>query len=385
MGKMPKTDEKPPNHAYQKTALVLQGGGALGAYQAGVYESLDAHGIYPDWFAGVSIGAVNAAIMAGNPPEKRIEKLKSFWQEITETLFDYPNSFQDFFPPQTYMAYSSLMSMTCGIPGFFAPRILPPIWLSPVSGQNAVSYYDTSPLRDTLLKHADFERINDGNVRLSLGAVNVRTGNSLYFDNKNQTLTPEHVMASGALPPGFPPVEIDGECYWDGGLVSNTPLTYVLSDPEDADTLIFQVDLFSAVGDLPKSIDTVEERRKDIVYSSRTRLNTDAFRKDYELKEAITHLATHLPPDKRNDPAISKLINMGASRKISIVHLIYRPEDWEGASKDYEFSNRSMDRRWQAGLADGRQTCKQTGWRTLPSDEDGIAVYDLTPPHQPKA
>lgn len=362
---------KAPNHLYKKTAFALQGGGALGAYQAGVYESLDQADVQPNWFAGISIGAINAAIMAGNAPDDRVKTLQSFWREITEILSD--TFFSDFWPRQNHAAFSSLLGTAYGIPGFFVPQI-------PISG-NMLSYYNTAPLHNTLLRYVDFDRINTGDVRLSLGAVNVRTGNFAYFDNTEKKIRPEHVMASCALPPGFPPVEIDGEYYWDGGLVSNTPLAYVLEKSDGDDTLIFQVDLFSAIGPIPHSLDMVEERRKDIVYSSRTRLNTDAFREKHILKQAIHKLAAHLPEEKHSDPALNDLIAMGEERKVSIVHLIYRPQHYDGPTKDYEFSRRSMEEHWQAGLCDGQKTLTDKSWTKPPSDGQGIAVYDLTNPN----
>lgn len=366
---------KAPNHLYEQTALVLQGGGALGSYQAGAYESLDQAGVYPDWFAGISIGAINAAIMAGNAPKDRVERLRTFWEEITETFFHPP--FGDLLPRQSHAALSSLLGATYGIPGFFVPQI-PPGWLQTPINQDLLSYYDTTPLRNTLLRYIDFDRINAKDVRLSLGAVNVRTGNFAYFDNTQLTIKPEHIMASGALPPGFPPVRIDGEEYWDGGLVSNTPLAYVLDNSDGDDTLIFQIDLFSATGPMPHSMDMVEERRKDIVFSSRTRLNTDEFREKHALKQAICELAKHLPKEKKSDPALAKFIELGESREVSIVHLIYRPNHYNGPTKDYEFSRRSMREHWRAGLHDGQKTLAHDDWKTPPSDKQGIAVYDLT-------
>jgi len=367
-----------PNEHYAQTALILQGGGALGSYQAGVYESLDAQGIYPDWFAGISIGSINAAIMAGNSPDQRVAQLRAFWRDITEHFPDYSNPFQGAFARHLYASLSSLHSIAFGVPDFFVPRT-PPAWMRMPGADGANSFYDTAPLRETLHRYIDFDMINDPkSPRLSLGAVNVHTGNFTYFDNRNLVIGPEHVMASGALPPGFPPVEIDGEYYWDGGLVSNTPLAYALNKLDGDDTLIFQVDLFSAVGCFPETIEDVEERRKDIIYSSRTRLNTDAFREKYKLRRDLLALAKRLPERDRKDPAIAALIPEKKGRKVSIVHLIYRRSVYDGSSKDYEFSRRTMEEHWMAGFDDGKRTLRSKDWREPPSDEDGIAIYDLT-------
>ncbi len=364
-----------PDHLYNQTALVLQGGGALGSYQAGAYESLDQGGIRPDWFAGISIGAINAAIMAGNPPDKRCAQLKAFWQEITNPFTDF--FFGEMIPALNHAAFSSLLGVTYGVPGFFKP-VTPTNWMLGAGMPSILSYYDTAPLRETLLRYIDFDLINKKKVRLSLGAVNVRTGNFMYFDNSECEIKPEHIMASGALPPGFPPVEIDGEFYWDGGLVSNTPLAYVLDHSTVDNTLIFQVDLFSARGELPTSLDTVEERRKDIVYSSRTRMNTNDFQELHTLRQAISKLSDHLPAAKKTSSELAPLVALGQERNVAIVHLIYRPANYEGPTKDYQFSRRSMLQHWQAGLDDAACTLKDTTWHTPPTDTLGIALYDCT-------
>lgn len=261
-----------PTSYDKKVGLVLQGGGALGSYQAGVYETLSTSEYLPDWVAGISIGAINAAIIAGNPPDKRVERLREFWEGITAPAAFWP-AWLSAVPSEYSRRTSSLNALMFGQPGFFAPR--PPThWLL---GGSVTSYYDTRALKETLDRLVDFERINSGETRLSVGAVNVHTGNLAYFDSAKMTIRPEHVMASGALPPGFPAVEIDGESYWDGGLVSNTPLQYVLQEVPRRSRLTFQVDLFHARGPLPTNLEGVSEREKDIRYSSRTRSMTDLF------------------------------------------------------------------------------------------------------------
>ncbi len=278
--------------SYDKmVALVLQGGGALGSYQAGVYEALSTSQYLPDWVAGISIGAINAAIIAGNAPEKRIERLRAFWEGITTTHSDWPGL------PGTlpggvlhdHRRLSSLGALLFGQPGFFAPR--PPAdWMFGwISGAAPTSFYDISALKSTLERLVDFDRINAREIRFSVGAVNVRTGNFAYFDNAATTIRAEHVMASGALPPGFPAVEIDGEHYWDGGLVSNTPLKYVLEYVPRRSRLTFQVDLFHAAGPLPADLEAVAERDKDIRYSSRTRASTTTFKTTHDVPARHQH------------------------------------------------------------------------------------------------
>jgi NTE family protein len=210
----------------------------------------------PDWVAGVSIGAINASIIAGNPPARRVQRLREFWQRVSAGLPLAPaDALAPWRPVMNRMSAASAVMF--GIPGFFRPR-------HPATALTALSVYDTAPLKATLLELVDFERICRAEVRLSVGAVNVRSGNSVYFDNTKTRITPEHVMASGALPPGFAPVVIDGEAYWDGGIVSNSPLWYVLDEAPDIDALILQVDLFSASGRMPGNLDQVQERAKDI-------------------------------------------------------------------------------------------------------------------------
>jgi NTE family protein len=268
---------------FECVALVLQGGGALGAYQAGVYEALAEANINPDWVAGVSIGAINSAIIAGNETSERVEKLRTFWQEITANpLLDWAAAAHAFAPTGTlpralFNQLSASRAITAGAAGFFTLR-QPAPWLHPNGAPEATSFYETKLLRSTLERLVDFDRINAGEMRLSVGAVNVRTGNFVYFDNETHTIRPEHVMASGSIPPGFPAVEIDGEFYWDGGLISNTPLQWVVEQGPRQDMLAFQVDLWSAHGQLPGNLADVVMRQKEIQYSSRTRANTNQFK-----------------------------------------------------------------------------------------------------------
>jgi NTE family protein len=367
---------------FECIALLLQGGGALGAYQAGVYEALSEVGIYPDWVAGISIGAINAAIIAGNPREKRVEKLRRFWERITSDVFG--SWTEDFLTPlmkgdwgrglmNQVSANSAILS---GAPGFFVPRLLSP-WLRPAGSIEATSFYDASGLRNTLESLVDFERINAREIRFSVGAVNVRSGNFVYFDSTTHVIRPEHVMASGALPPGFAAVEIDGERYWDGGLISNTPLQWVLDSTPRLDTLAFQVDLWSSRGDFPGNMAEVETRQKEIQYSSRTRANTDQFKRAQRVRNTVAALLGSLPDDLKNQPS-AKLLGSIAERKVyNMVHLIYRAKNYEANSKDYEFSRSSMETHWRAGYYDTVRTLRHPNVLKRPTNQEGVAVFDL--------
>lgn len=363
------------SNGYAQTALVLQGGGALGAYQAGAYEGLSEAGYEPGWLAGISIGAINAAIIAGNKPEDRLPRLRAFWEQVT-SAFPWPAPVFRGTARRIFNALSAEASVAWGAPGFFGPR-LP--WAVPLldGAPGTLSLYDTAPLRNTLERLVDFDRINSGMVRLSLGAVNVKLGNFVYFDNTETRITVDHVMASGALPPGFPPVCIDGEHYWDGGLVSNTPLTQILDKGAKQDTLVFQVDLFSARGELPRDLLEIEMRRKQITYSSRTRLNTDQFREKHVLRQAIVKLFEHLSPEVKQTEEMQRLRDLGADHQFSIVHLIYRRQAYEGQTLDYEFSRASMEEHWRTGLNDARRTLQRPLWLDPPGEAEGVRIYDL--------
>jgi NTE family protein len=357
----------------KKVGLVLQGGGALGSYQAGVYEALADSPYQPGWVAGISIGAINAAIIAGNAPGRRVERLRAFWDAITVPTSLWPAA-PDGPLADWQQRASALTSVLFGQPGFFAPRG-PHDWFSP---DRLVSYYDTAALRGTLERLVDFDRINDSReIRLSVGAVNVRTGVFAYFDSDKIAIRPEHVMASGALPPGFPPVEIDGELYWDGGLFSNTPLQYMVDCIPRRSRLIFQVDVFQAHGCLPTDLDEVNEREKDIRYSSRTRVVTDTLRERHNVRHTINEMYKLLPPEIANTPQAKRLYEHGCVTEMDIALLIYRPMAPQGASKDFEFSRATMEARWQAGLADARTTLLASPWLAPTPKDLGVRVFDV--------
>jgi NTE family protein len=371
-----------PKGSFETVALLLQGGGALGAYQAGVYEALAEGGVEPDWVAGISIGAINAAIIAGNAPKARIEKLRTFWEEITarpgwdwfaDSALGFVNSaiFR-----QGFNQLSAGLTALTGASGFFTPRMVPP-WVQPDGTLEATSYYDTGPLRETLSRLVDFKRLNTGGTRYSAGTVNVESGNFQYFDTRTETINVGHVLASGALPPGFPAVEIGGERYWDGGLVSNTPLQWALEFGSRADTLAFEVDLWSARGRLPRNLAEVATRQKEILYSSRTRENTDQFKHLQCLRHGVAKFLAELPDAEKQSDLARHLATFADQKVYNIVHLIYRSKRYEAETRDYEFSRQSMEDHWQAGLEDTRSALKHGEIFERPADHAGVKTFDF--------
>ncbi len=423
---------RPP---FETIALVLQGGGALGAYQAGAYAALAEAELHPDWVAGISIGAVNAALIAGNTPRERVDKLRRFWELVTlSSLWSIASSAVESVRDLVHQAgvaaaslsatnlallsgnaasgdgqralwehaatntaspfgadlcaprgdaaravakqLSAALAQVRGAAGFFRPR-LPGPWLAQPGTPEATSYYDTAPLKETLERLVDFDRLNAGETRFSVGAVNVATGNFVYFDNTTHRIGPEHIMASGALPPGFPAVEIEGEHYWDGGLVSNTPLRWVLESGVPRDTLAFQVDLWSARGIMPRTMAEVAMRQKEIQYSSRTRANSDHFKHVQKFRNALSTVLQRLPEDLRDSPDVA-LLSPVANRKVyNIIQLIYRSKQYEGDSKDYEFSRTSMEEHWRAGYHDTIRTLRHPEVLERPIGAEGVFTFDL--------
>ncbi len=367
--------------AKAQRVLVLQGGGALGSYQAGAYQALCHHDFEPEWIAGISIGAINAAIIAGNPREKRVERLKEFWEMVSSPVPWNPVTSGDR-GRSLFNETSAALIATFGVHGFFTPR-LPPAPLWPPGSPQSQSYYDTAPLKKTLERLVDFDRINDLKTRLSVGAVSVTTGNFKYFDNfefrkQRKKIGPEHIMASGALPPGFPSIEIEGEHFWDGGIASNTPLDYVLDEEVNPDLLIFQVDLFSARGPLPISLLEAAEREKDIRFSSRTRMNTDKNKQVHNARMALRELMGKLPDDLRNDPSVKILCQAARENTVTVVHLIYRSKNYESSSKDYDFSHVGMVEHWGAGERDVHLSMRHKDWLERPQSGETMVTYDLT-------
>ena len=363
---------------FEQIALLLQGGGALGAYQAGVYEALAEADLHPDWVAGISIGAINSAIIAGNAPKRRVDALREFWQAISTSPLGIPYIQGLKYGDSEHQLINLMRAagiLLFGAPNFFVPRWPPPTLWPPGSVDKA-SYYDNSPLRTTLERVVDFDRVNSGEMRFSVGAVEVHSGNFTYFDSTTHKITFEHVAASGSLPPGFPATKVGDEYFWDGGLISNTPLEWVLGSRPRRDTLAFQVDLWNAVGELPKDMIQVEVRQKEILYSSRSRAATKRYQYEQKLRIAFANLLKRMPEELR-ESAEAKLLLAEANDKVcNIVHLIYRARPYEGIAKDFEFSRRTMDEHWRAGYANARQTLANPEVLRLP-DRLELRTFDL--------
>jgi NTE family protein len=385
-----------PRPPFERIALALQGGGALGAYQAGVYQALAEAGLHPDWVAGISIGAINAAIIAGNPPASRVDKLREFWELVSRPQMqwlghsllvpdgggragnppDAGPSLKGDVARSLFNQWAATSVLWLGVAGFFTPRAVSP-WLWPDGSMEATSYYDTRPLEQTLERLVDFDRINDGPMRLSVGTVNVRTGDFVYFDTTTHRIGPRHILASGALPPGFPAVEIDGQHYWDGGLVSNTPLGWMVDVGPPKDTLVFQVDLWSAGGQFPRNMARVATRQKEIQYSSRTRAESNRFKELQRFKNQVAELLARLPPELAGSPEAARLRPLCERKVGNLIQLIYHSKDYEGDSKDYEFSRPSIAERWRTGYHDTVRTLRHPEVLERPAAPEGVFIFDV--------
>jgi NTE family protein len=373
---------------YETVALVLQGGGALGAYQCGVYEGMHAAGLRPDWFAGISIGAINAALIAGNPPEQRVARLREFWELICDPggSLAWPaaaiRGMLAWLPESAERSswaggLSAMAALLQGQRGFYDARASSP-FLFQDGSPAATSFYDTAPLQATLERLVDFDRINDDKtIRLTVGAACVRNGNFVYFDSDQTRIGPLHILASAALPPAFPPVAIDGELFWDGGLVSNTPLEYVLNARPRRDTLALQVDLWSARGPLPKTMTDVLERMKDIQYSSRTRHGTDTVERLQHLRSALNTLIAKLPGGALDADLQSALEPWLNDRVFNVIHLIYQAKPHEEQFKDYAFGSLALEEHWASGRRDMAATLRHPAYFAPPGRDLGFATHDL--------
>jgi NTE family protein len=371
----------------QNVALVLQGGGALGAYQVGVYQGLHEAGIVPNWIAGISIGAFNTALIAGNPPERRMDALREFWETISQpyllpatTLGQEARFAQIDEDSRAWLdAWEAWRALVEGQRGFYQPRS----WFGEdpftAPGPTRASFYTTQPMVETLERMVDFDRLNDGGIRVSVGAVDVASGNLEYFDNAHMRLDARHILASGALPPAFPAVEIDGRFFWDGGLVSNTPLSQVFDSEPRRDSLIFQVDLWNAQGELPQNLLDVAEREKEIQYSSRTRTITDMQRVGQHYRRLLRELLEEIPAEVRDkNPWCQRAEQLACHRRYSLIHLIYRDRARFGHFKDYQFGRVAMREHWQSGLADIGRALAHPEWLELPKGENAFVAHDAT-------
>ncbi|CAM3037258.1 transmembrane protein [Legionella steigerwaltii] len=365
---------------HKHVACCFQGGGALGAYQVGVVHALDEAGYDPDWFVGTSIGAINAAIAAGNPLGERVEKMYQFWETVATPSLIQANLLPNDEASRKMEHFLSAQSaLFWGQPGFFTPRI-PPLLMGYYDQPDTISFYDTKNLKSTLERFIDFDRINSKTTRLSIGAVEIRRGEMVYFDSQDTKIGSEHIMASGALPPGFPAVEIEGEYYWDGGISSNSPATYVLETNRcPRDLLCFAIHLFDSFGLYPTSLDDVMKRQKDIAYSSRFCQAIHMYQQIHALKNTIHILSNYVPEEERENPELKLCISRGHRSTVSVVRFLCEHDISELSSKDYEFSQKSILERIKQGYLDGRRATKESPWNKKVSQSTGISVYDMSP------
>ena len=365
-----------------QVVLVLQGGGALGAYQVGVYEALHEAGIEPDWVIGTSIGAINAAIIAGNARENRLARLSDFWARVEQGSGDDPLRF---WTGLSNMA-ANMATVTRGIPAFFAPN--PAAWLgsqAPLGIENA-AYYTTAPLRETLSDLIDLDHCALHRIRLTVGAVNARNGEMRYFDSRDERLGIDHVLASGALPPAFPAVRIDGDPYWDGGIYSNTPIEAVLDDKPRLDSVIFTVNMWNPDGPEPESLWQVMGRTKDIQFASRATSHIARQKQIHHLRHIIRELSKELPDKARHSPKGKELASWGCGTTMHVARLVAPKLEGEDHTKDIDFTPAGIHARWRAGYADTRRMVERAPW-TAPADPmDGIVIHDpVAPGKRPRA
>jgi len=345
-----------------QVVLVLQGGGALGAYQAGVYEALCGAGTEPDWVIGTSIGAINAGIIAGNAPENRLPRLREFWKRVEQ---DSP--------------FGNFTTVASGIPAFFAPR--PITWGAGTQarvGLDMASYYDTAPLRETLSELVDVRVLNEATTRLTVGAVHVRTSEMRYFDSRDQPLALDHIMASGALPPAFPAIRIAGEPYWDGGLYSNTPLEAVLDDHPRRDSVIFAVNVWQPTGPEPQSVWEVMGREKDIQYASRADSHIKRQKQIHRLRHVIRELTRHIPAEAKKTKQCEELASWGCATVMHVARLLAPALASEDYFKDLDFSPDGIRARWQAGIDDARRMLERAPWDDPIDPMEGLVVHELS-------
>lgn len=356
----------------QRVVLVLQGGGALGAYQGGVYQALDEAGLRPDWVIGTSIGAINASLIAGNAPDNRVARMKAFWERVQHSPFQNLVSALPFVGGQL----ATMMTMNGGLDAFFKPNLaafLGPSW--PLGAEQA-AYYSTEPLRETLSDLVDFNLINDGSCRLTVGAANVRTGQMRYFDGRDTPIDVRHVMASGALPPAFPAVRIDGDLYWDGGILSNTPVEAVFDDSPRQSSLVFAVHIWNPEGPDPQNIAHVLHRQKDVQYSSRAHSHIQRQKQLHHLRHIVAELAARLPPEERAKPELQEMTGYGCLTQMHVVRLLAPVVDGENHTKDIDFSPSGIRARWDAGYAHTQAMIARAPWQEAADPLEGFILHE---------
>ena len=355
--------------------LVLQGGGALGAYQAGVYQALHEAGIEPDWVIGTSIGAINAGIIAGNEVKNRLPRLQEFWRRVERReILDFASPWRSLID-----AASNFNTLIGGIPGFFEPNPLAFWGMHIRLGAEKAGYYSTAPLEATLTELVDCSLLNRCSPRLTVGAANVRTSEMRYFDGRDTEITVKHIMASGALPPAFPAIRIDDEYYWDGGILSNTPTEAIFEDNPRRNSLIFAVHLWNPTGGAPETMWDVLNRQKDIQYSSRVASHIARQRQAHRMRHVISQLVKHIPERERNSPEVRELAGYGCVTRIHVVRLLAPSLDNENHTKDIDFSASGIRMRWEAGYAETHRAIAHAPWEGEFDPLEGVILHQPMP------
>jgi NTE family protein len=358
-------------NALGQVVLVLQGGGALGAYQAGVYQALSEAGIEPDWVIGTSIGAINASLIAGSPPEQRLPRLETFWHRVTHAPPAQLAGAAPLFGPWA----ANMMTIAAGLSAFFEPNPLALFGLLPLGSEHA-GYYSTKPLERTLEELIDPVQLNKGRPRLTVGAANVQTGEMHYFDSRDMELSIRHVMASGALPPAFPAVRIDDSLYWDGGILSNTPVEAVFDDNPRRSGVVFAVHMWAPMGPEPDSIWKVLARQKDLQYASRAKSHIARQKQIHKLRHIIRELAMKLPPEVAQTAEASELASYGCVTRMHVVRLLAPALAGEDHAKDIDFSRSGIQSRWRAGYADTKRVLAQSPWAGEFDPLEGFILHE---------
>ena len=355
-----------------QVVLVLQGGGALGAYQGGVYEALHEAKVEPDWIIGTSIGAINASIIAGNAVGQRLDRLKEFWRRMERhALWNLFSAW-----PGAADSLSAWATVTGGIPGFFEANARAFLGAHVPLGTDSAGYYSTAPLRKTLTDLVDFDLISHNTPRLMVGAANVRTSMMRYFDSREVEIKLDHIMASGALPPAFPAIRVDGELYWDGGILSNTPTEAIFDDNPRRNSLVFAVHVWNPTGPEPNTIWEVLHRQKDIQYSSRIANHIARQREAHRLRHVISELAKHVPDEIRKSDLVHELAAYGCPTRMHVVRLLAPRLDHESHLKDIDFSSSGIRQRWQTGYADTCRALARAAWIGEFGPLDAVVLHE---------
>ena len=365
-----------------QVVLVFQGGGALGAYQGGVYQALHETRIEPNWVVGTSIGAINGAIITGNDVTSRLDRLREFWDRLERK----PQWHETLFGEQVAATSAYMATLMQGIAGYYAPNHAITFGgINAAVGVEQAAFYTIKDFRATVSNVVDFERLNAKQMRLTVGAVNVRTGKMHYFDSRNMPITLDHILASGALPPGFPAIRIDGDPYWDGGLYSNTPIEVVFDDNPRRDSVVFSVQIFPIAGPEPDSVLRVMSRQIDIQYASRADSHIPRQEHIHQLRHMVRELVRMLPEEKRNTPEVKEMAGYGCGTFMHIVRINARPAGNEDMLREIDFTASGIQRRWKAGYEDTMRTLERRPWEVPIDPMVGVAVHDSDAPDLPSS